>query len=77
MKERKMERNTWHKRTRMEKLANVLFSDQSDVETKKEMAEIAKAENRRAPQGAGLIPDHQRQHVSPLGGVAVWPKPSK
>ena len=73
MKERKMERNTWSKRTRMEKLANVLFSDQADAGTRKEMADIAKGEGKRPPQGARLISDHQRGAVSPLGGTMVWP----
>jgi hypothetical protein len=54
-----MSKEEWSKLSRAEKLASVLYPNQVSEERRKQMAEFAKAEGKRAPQ------DVQNKYVSP------------
>jgi hypothetical protein len=45
----KMKTVEWHKRPRIERLANVMYPHLADAETQRQMAEIARGEGRRSP----------------------------
>ena len=60
----------WHSRPRISRLANVLFADRADADTRKQMNQLAANERKRGPQGAKLLADHERGAMSPLGGKA-------
>jgi hypothetical protein len=61
----------WHRLTRMEKLANVIYAGQVPAQTRRVMNQLAAGERSRPPAPQGLLHDHQRGAVSPLGGQAV------
>lgn len=62
--------NKWSERTRNQKLSAVLYPNQTDEDTRRQMRELAGNELRRPPTATPLLPDHKRAHVSPLGGEA-------
>ena len=65
-----MRGNDWKDRTRNQKLAAVLYPNQTSKDTRRQMAELAGNEGRRPPSAQPLIPDHKRGSLSPLGGAA-------
>jgi hypothetical protein len=65
-----MAKTDWHSRPRSEKFAAVMYPGLVPEEVRREMALIAKGENRRAPAGPSLLNDKTRGAVSPLGGQA-------
>ena len=74
----KLRNQTWHQRPKIHRLAQILYPAHADEETRKEMAELAANERKRAPQSAKLLSDAERGCVSPLGNVAVgWPEPKR
>jgi hypothetical protein len=60
----------WDRKSRLEKLASVMYAGHTDVETQREMASRARYEGKQPPKQAPLIADHKRGPVSPLGGTA-------
>ena len=65
-----MSGNDWHKRTRNQRLACVLFPNQTDEDTRRQMRELSSNELKKPPSAQPLIPDHKRGSLSPLGGAA-------
>jgi len=61
-----LKRDTWNKRTRMSRLASVLYPHLADEETRREMKALARREGKRAPQ-----------EVKPPGYVGPWSKRGK
>jgi len=60
----------WWSRTRLNRLASILYPSLADEATRREMREIAAREGKRAPTSQPLLPDAQRGSESPLGGKA-------
>ena len=60
----------WHKRTRNQRLAAVLYPNQVSESTRKQMRELSANEMKKPPTATPLMPDHKRGSVSPLGGTA-------
>ena len=65
-----MRGNDWKDRTRNQKLAAVLYPNQTSEETRRQMAELSVTELKKPPTATPLLPDHKRGAVSPLGGEA-------
>jgi hypothetical protein len=66
----KLREQSWHERTRMQRLASVLFPGLADEDTRRQMAELARGEGKRPPATQPLLADHTRGCQSPLGGRA-------
>jgi hypothetical protein len=62
---------TWDQRTRQSKLSTILYPSSLDDQDRTEIEAIARGEGKRPPASSPLIPDHQRQSCSPLGGQAA------
>jgi len=60
----------WWARTRLNRLASILYPGLADEATRREMTQIAAREGKRAPTSQPLLPDAQRGCQSPLGGKA-------
>ena len=67
-------RGDWHKRTRNQKLAAVLYPNQTSKETRREMAQLSANEVKKAPTASPLLSDRTRGATSPLGGQATKPR---
>jgi hypothetical protein len=65
-----MRTDDWSSRTRLSKLASVLYPHLADEATRKQMIELARGEGKRPPAQQPLLSDHERGVVSPLGGRA-------
>ena len=65
-----MRGNDWHKRTRNQKLACVLYPNQTDEDTRRQMRQLSSNELKKPPAAQPLLPDHKRGSLSPLGGAA-------
>jgi len=63
-------RGDWWTRTRLDRLASILYPGLADEATRAEMREIAARERKRAPASQPLLKDHERDCISPLGGRA-------
>ena len=64
------DRKNWSERTRMSKLASVLYPGLADEDTRRQMTELARGEGKRPPATQPLLSDHARGCISPLGGKA-------
>jgi hypothetical protein len=64
------DRKEWAGRTRISKLASVLYPGLADEDTRRQMAELARGEGKKPPAVRPLLHDHTRGCVSPLGGKA-------
>jgi hypothetical protein len=65
-----MATNDWSSRTRLSKLASVLYPGLADEDTRRQMTELARGEGKRPPAQQPLLSDAERGAVSPLGGRA-------
>ena len=63
-------RDDWHKRTRNQRLACVLYPNQTTEDTRRQMRELAGNELKRPPTATPLLSDKSRGALSPLGGEA-------
>jgi hypothetical protein len=66
----KLRKQSWHERPRLSRLANVLYPNLADAETKAEMERIAANEKKKPPHQTPLLSDAERGACSPLGGLA-------
>ena len=62
--------NKWSERTQNQKLAAVLYPNQTTEDTRRQMRELSGNELKKPPTGQSLLPDHKRGALSPLGGEA-------
>jgi hypothetical protein len=60
----------WQRKSRLEKLASVMYPNLATEGTRKQMAELARGEGKRAPGASKLLSSRERGAVSPLGGQA-------
>ena len=65
-----MRGDDWKDRTRNQKLACVLYPNQTTEGTRQRMRELAGNELKRPPSASPILPDHKRGALSPLGGEA-------
>jgi len=73
-----MKPTTWDKLPRQTKLARALFPHLASEEDRREMADLARGEGKKAPYQNRLLSDAERGCVSPLGNVASgWPDQRK